>query len=493
MDRKALQQLAALLLERAGLKIGPDGFHGLELALSERMPALGLTDPEEYLRRLQTRTGERELRLLLPLVTVGKTSFFRDAGQFRALERRIVPELLAQARQEQRKLSIWSAGCATGEEPYSVAMVLAEAGAKPREADIWATDVNAAAIEDAKLGRFPARQLVGVSQDRIRRFFHRMDGGFEVQPSLREYIRFESHNLASPAFAQIRSLDLILCRNVIIYFDLPTIRALMERFLMAMRPGAYLLLGYSESLFRVYEKFEMAEVEGAFVYRRASPSGRRSRTKVHKPAPPAARGAPGHKPKADASSKRARAPHHAPAAMGLVVRPSQLPQERLNAVAQLMDRGQLDAALQAVQALTRDDPGHLAALLTLGNLYSLFGRTADSREAFDRVISLEPLCVEVRIFGGVAAMQAGLLEEARSELKKALFLEPTLALGHYLLALLQERMGEREAAKRSYRNAIAQLRFPQRELAGHYPDLPETAEAIAGVARYALAALEHPA
>src|SRR5262249_24412681 len=131
-----------------------------------------------------------------------------------------------------------------------------------------------------------------------------------------------------------------------------------------------------------------------------------------------------------------------------------------------------------------------AALLTLGNLYSLLGRPADSREAFEKAINREPLCVEARIFGGVEALQSGHLEDARAELKKALLLEPTLALGHYLLAQIQERMGDRVGARRSYRNAIAQLRFPQRDLAGHYPDLPATTETIARVARYALAALE---
>jgi chemotaxis protein methyltransferase CheR len=98
--------------------------------------------------------------------------------------------------------------------------------------------------------------------------------------------------------------------------------------------------------------------------------------------------------------------------------------------------------------------------------------------------------VEARVFGGVAAMQDSNLAEARSELSKALFLEPTLAIGHYLLAQVQERSKDLDGARRSYRNAIAQLRFPQRELAGHYPELPDSDDAISTAARYALAALE---
>lgn len=143
-----------------------------------------------------------------------------------------------------------------------------------------------------------------------------------------------------------------------------------------------------------------------------------------------------------------------------------------------------------MQRLLADEPSDLDGLLTLGNLFSLTGRIPEAREAFAQAIQREPLCVEARVFGGVAALQAGELSEARSELSKALFLEPTLAIGHYLLAQVHERTQDHEAARRSYRNAIAQLRFPQRPLAGHYPEMPDSADAISRAARYALAALE---
>ena len=129
-------------------------------------------------------------------------------------------------------------------------------------------------------------------------------------------------------------------------------------------------------------------------------------------------------------------------------------------------------------------------LLTLGNIYSLMGDVPRARDTFAVALQKEPLCVEARVFGGVAALQGSQLEDARSELSKALFLEPTLALGHYLLAQVHERLGAHEAARRSYRNAVAQLKHPQRPLAGHYPDMPDSVDAIHRAARYALAALE---
>jgi chemotaxis protein methyltransferase CheR len=578
VGNKVLQQLSALLLERAGLKITLDGYHSLRLALSTRMPVLGMSDPEKYLQKLTSASGEEELRALLPLVTVGHTEFFRDAKQFRALEQRVLPEMLARARREMRKVTIWSAGCATGEEPYSLALVMAELGALAVEVDLWATDLNLAAVEAARQGRFATRRALAIGPERLQRFFRPVEDGYEASPILREYIRFDGQNLAAPVFDKVApaSLDLILCRNVIIYFDLPTIRGLMDRFLGALRPGGLLFLGYSESLFKVYDRFEMIEVEGAFVYRR--PLGDRPRPPpplapmVSEPRPgspesfalelrqrlqasaeaaaklratglaeaaagrasldgqarkstptdapggnplagrrtgefPAARQEPPRpvepprravtdRPSGSFAAVKVVPPASRPVADSGPARPSgpwpQLlpPAQRLDMAVRKMVQGDFAGAIEGVQRLLVDEPSDLDALLTLGNLYSLTGRINEARDTFGQALQREPLCVEARVFGGVAAMQAGILAEARSELSKALFLEPTLAIGHYLLAQVQERTQDFEAARRSYRNAVAQLKYPQRPLAGHYPEMLDSAEAISRAARYALAALE---
>lgn len=529
-----LTLLAGLLLERAGLRIGPESHYGLRLATSARLEALGLTSISDYVERLRGPGGEDELRALMPLVTVGHTEFFRDPRQFAALERRVLSELLMRARKEGRKLSIWSAGCATGEEPYSVAMLLHELGALPDEVDVWATDVNPAAVEAAKEGQYTHRRVSTLAAARRLRYFEDLGTRVRVLPILKRFVRFDIQNLAATSFRDVLpgSLDLILCRNVIIYFDMPTIRALMDRFLHSLRPGGLLFLGYSESLFRVYEHFEMVEVEGAFVYRRpkarpSPPTARASSTwltPIRAPvttSPPPAEGEQAWRrflrpAISSVSSEGAQAvaaqrpaerlapvparpqplPEVAPAAAVEVAVPQPLPdgdrspQARLEAAAQLMHLGDFDGALAAVLALCRDEPDDLDALLTLGNLHSLLGHYAAAREVFSQASEKEPLCVEARLFAGLAAMQAGKPQDARAELSRALFLEPTLAIGHYLLAQVEERGGAHGPARRSYRNALSQLRFPQRPLAGHYPDMPDSEAALARAARYALAALE---
>lgn len=532
IERPALEALAALLLERAGLKITPDGYYGLRLALQARMPALGLSDATDYVRRLKQLAGESELRALLPLVTVGKTEFFRDARQFEAFEKQVFPAVLEAGLVEGRQVKLWSAGCATGEEPYSLAMVAVEKGATEETVDIWATDLNPVAAETASQGLYPARRLVGVSEERIQRFFFETHGSYEVVPLVRKLVRFEAHNLAAPLWPQVRagSLDVIFCRNVIIYFDQPTIVGVMERFYEALRPGGWLFLGYSESLFKISTRFEMVEVGGTFAYQRpvregaARPGGFLSRTF----APPNA-----HRSPTDVETvlrdlrreqERAKAAAPPPRPSALPPRPSapplprpsappprpsappptasaprstdsgvlerhQTPVERLAAVIAAIEAGDFPRALRMVRRLTDDVPDDLAARLTLGNVQALMGNVDEAREAYQAALSREPLCVEARLYLALAAMQAKLLDEAKTELTRALFLEPTLAIGHYLLGQVNERRDDDEGARRAYRNAIAQRRAPHHDLIGHFPDLPRSNEAIAQAAQYRLAAL----
>lgn len=517
IERGALEQLAALLLERAGLKITPDGYYGLRLALQARMPALGISDAGEYVGRLRQRAGEHELRSLIPLVTVGKTEFFRDTRQFHAFERTVFPQVLDQGRAEGRPVKLWSAGCATGEEPYSLSMVALERNATPDTVEILATDLNPAATESAGNGFFPARRLVGVSEERISRFFETVDGGYRVTNEVRGLIRFEGHNLAAPVWPQVlaRSLDVIFCRNVIIYFDQPTIVGVMERFYESLRPGGWMFLGYSESLFKISTRFEMVEVGGTFAYQRPiagvrTPAPVTTVRRPSQPLPPprsatdvetvlrdlkraarereeAAKRAPAPPPKKPEAPPRA--PETPPAPPPPVTVPLRTPVERLAEVIDAIERGDFPKALRASHRLADDEPEDLAARLTLGNVHALMGNLDEARDAYQLALSREPLCVEARLYLALAAMQVGQLDEAKQELTRALFLEPTLAVGHYLLGQVNERRRDLDGALRAYRNAISQRKQPKHDLIGHFPDLPRSNEAIAQAAQYRLAAI----
>jgi chemotaxis protein methyltransferase CheR len=492
----AVRALSGLLLERVGLRPVPESEAGLRLAILARLDELGNLDAAAYVERLE-RGDREELRALLPLVTVGKTEFFRDASQVKALRTTVLPQLLSQARSEQRPLRIWSAGCATGEEPFSIAMLVAELDAAPEEVDLLATDVNPEAVIAAAQGRFPARRMAAVPKELLERYWVDQGGEYVARPSLSGRVRFAIHNLAGSVYPVPRGAptwDLLLCRNVIIYFDGSTTLRVVRRFFERLREGGVLCLGYSESLYRLSGDFELAEVDGAFLYRR--PCAARPRD------PPPAPGEEAIVRLREAVAMRRRkpalAPVHAPAPPLGSPAPSASPpllkgREPLSVVADELEAGRFEVALATLLKALERAPQSLALQITLGNVLTLMRREADARAAYQTAIALEPLCMEAHLFLGILCFEEGAKRDgdAARELTRALFLDPDCALGHYYLGRLFERRGDPSMARRSYRNAVESCRSQgdRGPLLGYYPDLPTDPAVLRRAASYALAAL----
>jgi chemotaxis protein methyltransferase CheR len=490
-EAKDLARLASLLRELVGLHLRPDGQAALRIAVLARYgdaspPAV---PPERYLDLLRSPGGEEELRRLLPLVTVRKTQFFRDQRQFRALAE-LLPHLLEARRARGERLAIWSAGCATGEEPYTVAMLAAEAGAAPGEIELLATDVNPEAVAFAAAGRYPARRVREVPGPLLRRYFETEGEERVAGARLRSLVsEVRSHNLVSQDWPRPRAggWDAILCRNVIIYFDTPTTQAVLGRILDALAPGGWLFLGYSESLFRMFEGFELTEVAGAFLYRKPAADGRLDQApRAPAPAPPpAARYAPGP------VRHLARAP---PA--GDAPRVAFSAQELLDATAQLCAAGRFAEARERLERrLAEGGQGgeELALRLTLANLLGVLREPEAAAGCYRAALAQEPLSAEAHLLYGVHLLGQGLAEEAAREISRALFLDPDGAMAHYFLGRCREAQRDQARARLSYRNAIeANGRQPagrSRPFVGFYPDLPEDGSAFARAAEYALASL----
>jgi chemotaxis protein methyltransferase CheR len=271
--QELLVELAAILKARVGLHIRPDSFSALRLALSARLEGQDppAADAAGYLGLLGSERGDDELRRLLPLVTVGKTNFFRDERQFRALQA-LLPGLVSRAKGGGDPVRIWSAGCATGEEPFSIAMTLAEAGAEPGHAELLATDVNPEAVAAAARGLYEARRAREIPAPLLAHHFDQEGDAWRVRASLRRYLRaIRPHNLVSAAFPdpEYGGWDLIFCRNVIIYFSQEARRELFDRYARIMAPDGYLYIGHSESIQDASDRFELV---GRTIYRLRSPA-----------------------------------------------------------------------------------------------------------------------------------------------------------------------------------------------------------------------------
>jgi chemotaxis protein methyltransferase CheR len=251
-----------------GLWFGEDSRFVLESRLIRRMRKLEIESfaAYHYLLRRETN-GEDELAAVIDELTTNETYFFRERSQLRALIDEIVPGLLA-ARPG--PVCIWSAGCSSGEEPYTIAMMALEAGLRPgHDLRIHASDISRRCLAKAREAVYRESSFRETPPELRDRFFKEHGGLYTLVPEVRQHVTFTRMNLLEPArFALLGALDVVLCRNVIIYFDRDTKKHVVESFAGRLAPGGYLLLGHSESLIQVTSAFELAHLRSDLVYRR---------------------------------------------------------------------------------------------------------------------------------------------------------------------------------------------------------------------------------
>ena len=255
-DRDEIRDLIDHIHQRSGIDFGSYKPATILRRLQGRMKATARPDLATYQAYLDS--NPEEYARLVNSLLIKVTEFFRDPKVFDYLRDSVLPELIAQARAEQRELRIWSAGCATGEEAYSLAIAVLEAmgtDADSPEVRIFATDIDRAAIAFARRGAYPAAALKHVPAGIRDRYFTEAEGGgYEVVKRLRGLMVFGEHDLG--ARAPFPRIDLLLCRNVLIYFSAPLQRIALETFASSLRPGGRLVLGGSESIMTLPEPFE---------------------------------------------------------------------------------------------------------------------------------------------------------------------------------------------------------------------------------------------
>ncbi|MBE1159480.1 CheR family methyltransferase [Dyella acidiphila] len=263
------QFMRDFVYQHCGISLGEQKRQLVQGRLLRRLRALGLRDFAAYCELLR-REPEGELGELASVISTNVTSFFREMHHYDLLINELLPRWLEEKKHGGR-LRIWSAGCSTGEEPYALAMVLAEALERTKstvDARILATDLSPQALETARAGTYPLERMGGVSEARRNRWFLRGEGSYEgwacVHPRLRELVTIQPLNLLHE-WPMRGPFDAIFCRNVVIYFDKPTKQRLFERYAGLVEQGGYLFLGHSESMYGLSDSFELV---GRTVYRK---------------------------------------------------------------------------------------------------------------------------------------------------------------------------------------------------------------------------------
>lgn len=253
LSNREFTRLSGFIYEQCGIKMPESKKTMLEGRLQKRLRTLGMRGFEEYNKFLFSPEGiRREVVQMIDLVTTNKTDFFREPEHFDYLTERVLPEW--SQKHGGRRLTVWSAGCSTGQEPYTLAMVLSEYAARQPGFDfqILATDISTRVLENAKNAIYAEELLSPVPQLMKKKYLlrskDRSSGLVRIVPELREKVHFRRLNFLEGDFGLREQLDIIFCRNVIIYFDRQTQERLLQRFYSHMRSGAHIFMGHSETL-----------------------------------------------------------------------------------------------------------------------------------------------------------------------------------------------------------------------------------------------------
>lgn len=263
-DFHALRQLSN---QHSGILVPDDKFDMFYSRLSKRVRALGLSNFKQYCNYLKQHP-EHEFTEFINSVTTNLTSFFREKHHFEFLVQTVIPELLKKNHHD-RTIKLWSAGCSTGEEPYTLAITLREQVPESWQIKILATDLDTNVLATAAQGIYPFDRVGSLPKSTLSRWFQRGSGPnanqVRVKKELRELIRFKQLNLMQD-WPMRGHFDFIFCRNVLIYFDKPTKERLAQRYGELLRDGGHLFIGHSESLHQLDTPFELL---GNNIYKKA--------------------------------------------------------------------------------------------------------------------------------------------------------------------------------------------------------------------------------
>jgi chemotaxis protein methyltransferase CheR len=275
LNDSQFRMLCELVRDQSGLHFDEASRFLVEKRLLRCMAAAEVTSISTYLYQLRSSSsGQDEMGRLVDELTTNETYFFRELGQLRALIDEIIPELL---RRVSRPVQIWSAGCSSGEEPYTIAMMALEAGLVPdRDLRIYASDIAPSMLAKARRGVYRTGSFRDTPTAMREKYFVDKDEHLRVRDDVRKHVDFVHLNLLdSERTRLLGTTDVVLCRNVIIYFDQETKKQVIDSFYDRLRPGGYLLLGHSESLITLSTAFELCHLRNDLVYRRPIPGEER--------------------------------------------------------------------------------------------------------------------------------------------------------------------------------------------------------------------------
>jgi len=386
LTRADHERFRDLVLERSGLYFPEAKQQSLRRGLAEALEVSSSDGLDEYYEMLRCSPSDSsEWDSLVSALTVGETYFFRNKGHFDVLAQHILPELIARWEHSNRRIRIWSAGCATGEEPYSIAMLLHELIPNPASWNILilATDINRAVLRQAQEGLYGAWSFRGVDK-RVQDRYFRLDGNkrFAIAKEIKRMVTFDYLNLVDDYYPSLsnntNAMDVILCRNVTIYFNSEVTRQVLGRFYKCLTNGGWLIPGASEPNMVFYQDFEPRNFPGAVVYRKPAVAKAKVRPAfVFEPPAPVV-----------------KAPKSEPFPRVLVRKKEDKPPpppDSYEEALTLLQAGRVDEALTKLYEKLDQDPSFVPTYYTLGRVYANKGDLAEAQNWCETAIKRDKL------------------------------------------------------------------------------------------------------
>ncbi|HSJ32824.1 MAG TPA: protein-glutamate O-methyltransferase CheR [Longimicrobiales bacterium] len=455
----AFADVAELVRERTGLVFPDSRLQDVEATIRRTMARLRIEDSDVLLALLRDDARARES--FVADLTIGESYFQRDPAQFDLLRWRILPELLA-SRPADRAIRVWSAGCAAGEEPYTIAMLFEEMNAAHRS-DIVGTDIARSRLADAQRGLYSKWQLRNTPDPVRRRYFAEHGKFFELTPRIRQRVDFQYLNLAEDSFPSLTNgiwgMDVILCRNVLIYFDAPTVERVAQRLIASLSEDGWLLLGASDPAISELVDCDVVLTESGLAYRRRGAAGAHdiraasaaTREPLHRDIAPPSTLPDAVQSPAPASSADPRQPSASTADPGEAHASSS--DTILDAYADRDFSRVHELAAAAARTGSLSTPAWTTWVRALANE----GRHDEAADTVTRAIDHAGATAELLYLHAVLLLQCGKPADAAAAARRALYMDRNLIVAHLTLGEAQRRSGNIEGARRALRNAASLL------------------------------------
>lgn len=422
--------------KKSGIYFDEEMADVLRMGLNSCLSQKNMKDYYQYYNLLNSPQGQEEFKELLKYITIGETKFFRNPNQFKVLKEKILPELICKKRDKDKRIRIWSAGCSTGEEPYSIAMSVRDVfpSTEGWSIDIFATDVNKQVLQAAKEAVYNERSMALVDKEHIDKYFELYgENKYHLKDSIRNMVRFDYFNLIEESYpgAIAREWDIIFCRNVTIYFNVELTKRVIENFYNSLTDGGYFFVGSAEILASTNNKFSLVQGEKVFYYQR-NPEHEAGEDKVKE------RIFKSLKDKKNDEAKDEKFDLEECYGKALV----------------FYERKLLDNSLKLLDKAKKHNPENIYLYLTAANILFDQQKYDEAIQECAAGLKCDPLSYHIYFLLGSIYQKNNMIEDAITEFRKSIYAEKKFMLAYLAMAEIYIESDQTEAALREIDNAV---------------------------------------